>query len=135
MAAVKTTDNAIELITSQRSSVASSCRDISDRIRALGELAGFEVEQHDSYPAWQPNPDSPLLGLAKATYEEMTGREAEIKVVHAGLECGVLGDKFSGLDMISFGPTIQGAHSPDEKVHIKSVENTWHFLLELLKRV
>ena len=135
MAAVKTADSSIELITSQRSSVASSCRDISDRIRALGELAGFEVEQHDSYPAWQPNPDSPLLGLAKTTYEEITGRAAEIKVVHAGLECGVLSDKFSGLDMISFGPTIQGAHSPDEKVHIKSVKNTWHYLLELLKRV
>jgi len=135
MAAVKTADSSIELITSQRSSIASSSRDISDRIRALGELAGFEVEQHDSYPAWQPNPDSLLLGLAKATYEEMTGHEAEVKVVHAGLECGILGDKFPGLDMISFGPTIQGAHSPDEKVHIKSVENTWYYLLELLKRI
>ena len=135
MAVVKTADGLIELITSQRSSIASSSEDISDRIRALGELAGFEVEQHDSYPAWQPNPDSPLLGLAKTTYEEMTGHEAEVKVVHAGLECGILGDRFPGLDMISFGPTIQGAHSPDEKAHIKSVENTWHFLLELLKRI
>jgi dipeptidase D len=135
MAAVKTADRSLELITSQRSSVASSSRDISDRIRALGELAGFEVEQRDSYPAWQPNTESPLLGLAKATYEEMTGYEAEVKVVHAGLECGVLGDKFPGLDMVSFGPTIQGAHSPDEKVHIKSVENTWLYLLELLKRL
>jgi dipeptidase D len=135
MAVVKMADGLIELITSQRSSIASSCEDISDRIRALGELADFEVEQHDSYPAWEPNPDSPLLGLAKTTYKEMTGREAEVKVVHAGLECGILGEKFAGLDMISFGPTVQGAHSPDEKVHIKSVENTWHFLLDLLKRV
>ena len=135
MAAVKTSIGLIEIITSQRSSIASSSEDISNRIRALGELADFEVELHDSYPAWQPNPDSPLLGLAKATYEEMTGQEAEVRVVHAGLECGILGEKFPGLDMISFGPTIQGAHSPDEKVHIKSVENTWHFLLELLKRI
>ncbi len=135
MAVVKTGDGLIELITSQRSSIASSSEDISDRIRALGELAGFEAEQHDSYPAWEPNPDSPLLGLAKTTYEEMTDHAAEVKVVHAGLECGVLGEKFHGLDMISFGPTIQGAHSPDEKANIKSVENTWHFLLELLKRI
>jgi dipeptidase D len=135
MAAVKTADGLIELITSQRSSIASSSEDISDRIRALGELAGFEVEKHDSYPAWQPNPDSPLLGLAKATYEETTGHEAEVRVVHAGLECGILGEKYPGLDMISFGPTIQGAHSPDEKVHIKSVENIWYFLIELLKRI
>ncbi|MBN1832613.1 MAG: aminoacyl-histidine dipeptidase [Deltaproteobacteria bacterium] len=135
MAVVKTANGLIELITSQRSSIASSSEDISDRIRALGELAGFEVEQHDSYPAWAPNPDSPLLGLARTTYEKMTGHEAEVKVVHAGLECGIFGEKFPGLDMISFGPTIQGAHSPDEKANIKSVENTWRFLLELLKRI
>jgi dipeptidase D len=135
MAAVKTTDGLIELTTSQRSSIASSSENISNRIRALGELAGFEIEQRDSYPAWQPNPDSPLLGLAKTTYKEMTGHEAEVRVVHAGLECGILGEKYPALDMISFGPTIQGAHSPDEKVHIKSVDNTWHYLLELLKRI
>jgi len=66
-------------MTSQRSSIASSSEDIANRIRALGELADFEVEQHDSYPAWQPNPESPLLGLAKATYEEMTGQKAEVR--------------------------------------------------------
>ncbi len=133
LASVKTGDRTIEITTSQRSSVVTARKDISDRIRALGELAGFEVEEHDSYPAWQPNPDSPLLALAKMTYKEITGKEAEVKVVHAGLECGILGEKYPGLDMISFGPTIQGAHSPDERVHIKSVENTWHFLLALLK--
>ena len=133
LASVKTGDRTIEITTSQRSSVVTARKDISDRIRALGELAGFEVEEHDSYPAWQPNPDSPLLALAKMTYKEITGKAAEVKVVHAGLECGILGEKYPGLDMISFGPTIQGAHSPDERVHIKSVENTWHFLLALLK--
>jgi dipeptidase D len=135
MAIVKTANNSVKIVTSQRSSVASACNDTSDRIRALGELAGFKAEQRNSYPAWQPNPDSPLLGLAKATYKNITGQEAEVKVVHAGLECGILGQKIHGLDMISFGPTIQGAHSPDERVHIRSVENTWHYLLELMKRI
>jgi dipeptidase D len=135
LASVKTGERSIEITTSQRSSVATAGKDISDRIRAMGELAGYEVEEHDSYPAWQPNPDSPLLALAKATYKEITGKEAEVKVVHAGLECGILGEKYPGLDMISLGPTIQGAHSPDERVHIKSVENTWHYLLALLKKI
>ena len=135
LASVKTGDRTVEIVTSQRSSVVTAGKDISDRIGALGELGGYEVEQQDSYPAWQPNPDSPLLALAKATYKEITGKEAEVKVVHAGLECGILGEKYPGLDMISFGPTIQGAHSPDERVHIPSVENTWHFLLALLKNI
>jgi dipeptidase D len=135
MAIVETKEDRFELLTSQRSSVATAGIDIADKIKALGELAGFEIEQGGSYPAWQPNPDSNLLGLAKSLYKEITGKEAEVKAVHAGLECGIIGEKFPGMDMISFGPTIQGAHSPDERVHIKSVENIWHFLLELLNRI
>ena len=104
-------------------------------MKSLGELAGFSVNQGNSYPAWQPNPDSGLLGLAKTLYREMTGKKVEVKAVHAGLECGIIGEKFSGMDMISFGPTIQGAHSPNERVHITSVANIWNYLLELLKRI
>jgi dipeptidase D len=135
MAIVESKDNRLELLTSQRSSVASAGIDIADKVKSLGELAGFEIEQGGSYPAWQPNPDSELLRTAKTLYHEMTGKEAEVKAVHAGLECGIIGEKYPGMDMISFGPTIQGAHSPDERVHIESVKNFWHFLLEFLKRI
>lgn len=135
MAIVETKKDEVELLTSQRSSIASSIADIADKVRALGELAGFEVEQGGGYPAWEPNPDSELLKFATAAYKEITGDEAEVKAIHAGLECGIIGEKYDGMDMISFGPTIEGAHSPDERVHIKSVGNCWDFLLELLKKI
>lgn len=135
LAIVTCRENQIEILTSQRSSVATAGIDIADKVKSLGELAGFQIEQGGSYPAWQPNPDSHLLNTAKNLYNELTGKKVEVKAVHAGLECGIIGEKYPGMDMISFGPTIQGAHSPDERVHIESVKNTWHFLLELLKRI
>jgi dipeptidase D len=135
MAIVETKTDYIELLTSQRSSVATSIADIADKVKALGELGGFEVEQGGGYPAWQPNPESGLLALAKSIHENMYNQVPEVKAIHAGLECGIIGEKFSGMDMLSFGPTIQGAHSPDERVHTPAVENCWNFLVELLKQV
>jgi len=76
-----------------------------------------------------------LLKFATDAYKATTGQEAEVKAIHAGLECGIIGEKYEGMDMISFGPTIEGAHSPDERVHIQSVKNCWDFLLELLKKI
>jgi dipeptidase D len=135
MAILETKDGSIEMLTSQRSSVESAIIDIADKVRALGELAEFEVEQGGGYPAWQPNPDSGLLKLATSAYKELHGKEPEVKAIHAGLECGIIGEKFPGMDMLSFGPTITGAHSPDERVHIGAVESVWKDLLELLKRI
>jgi dipeptidase D len=135
MAIVETKDDIVDMLTSQRSSVASSILDIADKVNAVGELAGFEVEQGGGYPAWQPNPDSPILKLAIETYKEKAGKEPEVKAIHAGLECGLIGEKFPGMDMLSFGPTIEGAHSPDERVKIDDVEKIWNFLLDLLKKV
>jgi dipeptidase D len=135
MAIMETGKDRLELLTSQRSSVASSIIDIADKVRALGELAGFEVEQGGGYPAWEPNPDSELLKNAATVYQRMYGAAPEVKAIHAGLECGIIGEKFPGMDMISFGPTIQGAHSPDERVHIPAVENCWKYLLQLLKSI
>jgi dipeptidase D len=135
MAIVETKKDQLELLTSQRSSVASSIIDIADKVKALGELAGFEVEQGGGYPAWEPNPDSRLLALAKKVHKEMYNQEPEVKAIHAGLECGIIGEKYAGMDMLSFGPTITGAHSPDERVHIPAVENCWKLLLELLKQI
>ena len=135
MAIAETTDSVIELLTSQRSSVASAIIDIAGKVKALGELAGFDVEQGGGYPAWEPNPDSALLKFSTEAYKNITGVEAEVKAIHAGLECGIIGEKYEGMDMISFGPTIEGAHSPNERVRITSVGNCWNFLLELLKRI
>jgi dipeptidase D len=135
MAIVETKEDIVEMLTSQRSSVASSITDIADKVKAVGELGGFEVEQGGGYPAWQPNPDSPVLKLAIQTYKEKAGKEPEVKAIHAGLECGLIGEKYPGMDMLSFGPTIEGAHSPDERVKIKDVEKIWNFLLDLLKKI
>ncbi|KAA3617034.1 MAG: aminoacyl-histidine dipeptidase [Calditrichaeota bacterium] len=133
MAVVETRENELYLLTSQRSSVASSILDIADKVKASAELAGFDVEQGGGYPAWQPNPDSPLLKACKEVYSKKYGEEAEIKAVHAGLECGIIGEQFPGMDMISLGPDILGAHSPDERVKIDSVNNVWEYLLDVLK--
>jgi dipeptidase D len=135
MAIAEIKDNKVELLTSQRSSVASAISDIAGKVKSIGELAGFDVEEGGGYPAWEPNPDSALLKFATDAYKETTGQEAEVKAIHAGLECGIIGEKYEGMDMISFGPTIEGAHSPDERVHIQSVNNCWDFLLELLKKI
>jgi dipeptidase D len=133
MAIVQTKAKEVELLTSQRSSVASAILDIADKVKALGELAGFNVEQGGGYPAWQPNPSSAVLKLAVETYEQKYGKKPEVKAIHAGLECGIIGEKYAGMDMLSFGPTIMGAHSPDERVHIPAVQETWDYLLHLLK--
>jgi dipeptidase D len=135
MAIIESKEDSLELLTSQRSSLASAIKDIAGKVRSIGELAGFEIEEGGGYPAWEPNPDSALLKFATDAYKETTGQEAEVKAIHAGLECGIIGEKYDGMDMISFGPTIEGAHSPDERVHMQSVKNCWDFLVELLKKI
>ncbi len=97
MAIAEIKDDTVELLTSQRSSVASAIVDIASKVKALGELAGFEIEQGGGYPAWEPNPDSALLKFATAAYKDTTGKEAEVKAIHAGLECGIIGEKYPGI--------------------------------------
>ncbi|GAB4169018.1 MAG: aminoacyl-histidine dipeptidase [Calditrichia bacterium] len=135
LAVLTTQEKQISVLTSQRSSVMSARDDIADRVTAIFEAVGAEAHQGGGYPAWTPNPDSPLLKLCKDVYKKLSGKEPEVKAIHAGLECGIIGDKFEGMDMISFGPDIQGAHSPDEKVKIKDVEIIWNFLKEILQSV
>ncbi len=134
LAVVKTTDTQISILTSQRSSVTSRLDEICEMVRAVGELVGADIRQGNGYPAWQPNPDSELLKVAKAVHQELFGKEPEVKAIHAGLETGIIGAKFPGMDMISFGPTIEGAHSPDERVHIPAVEKFWKFLTAILQQ-
>ena len=135
MAIIETRDDIVHMLTSQRSSVGSCVVDIADKIKALGELGGFDIEQGGGYPAWEPNPDSRLLKVCKDIYKNKYGSEPEVKAIHAGLECGIIGEKYDGMDMISFGPDIEGAHSPDERIKIDSVEHVWEYLLEILREI
>jgi dipeptidase D len=133
LAAVSTEDERqIVILLSTRSSVGSALRALRRRLRAAADLVGARVEENEGYPGWKPNLESPLLGLFKAVHQRVAGGEPELKAIHAGLECGVLGDKFPGMDMISFGPIIEGAHSPDERVNIGSVGRFYHLLTETL---
>ena len=117
----------------QRSSVETSKMDIAYTVGAPFHLAGCKVEHTGSYPGWTPNPNSEILTMMKEKYTAMFNEEPHVMACHAGLECGILGERYPGLDMISFGPTIRNPHSPDEKVNIKSVEKFWKFLTEVLK--
>jgi len=133
VAVINTTSKAIVLATSQRSSVASELTEATETVSTIFELGGATVDPTDGYPGWKPNLDSPILKLAKKTYMSLYGKEPDVKAVHAGLECGILGERYPGMDMISFGPTLEGVHSPEEKIYIDSVEKYWKFLLAILK--
>jgi dipeptidase D len=135
LAVIRTAEGAITIDTSQRSSVATELAAASAATAAAGRLAGADVHHGEGYPGWKPNPDSPVLGKAKAVYPSLFGREPNVTAIHAGLECGIIGDRFPGMDMISFGPTITGAHSPDERVDVTSVKRFWELLTAMLERV
>lgn len=120
---------------SSRSSIGSALQATKDMLRALAEMAGADIDQPEGYPGWTPNLDSPILHVMKEIYKELFGKEAEVKAIHAGLECGLIGERFSGMDMVSFGPDLQHPHSPEERVHIGSVENFWKLLTVTLKRL
>ena len=135
LAIIHTHAKQAEIICSTRSSVASALEATRNMLEAVCQLSGARINQPEGYPGWMPNLESQLLKTLKKVYKKKYKKEPKVGAIHAGLECGIIGEKFTGMDMISFGPTIQGAHSPDEKVHIKSIENTWYYLLELLKRL
>ena len=119
----------------QRSSVETTKEDVSNAIRASFENMGCTVKQAGDYPGWKPNADSDVLRLMVKLYKEKFGTEPKVEACHAGLECGILGSHLPGMDMISFGPTIRGAHSPDECVQISSVQKFWTYLLAVLKEI
>jgi dipeptidase D len=132
LAIVETKGSLVTVSTSQRSSIESSKRDMADVVEAHGTLSGFSVERGNGYPGWAPNVSSPLLAKAKAVHATVFGHEPEVKAIHAGLECGIISEKFPGMDVVSFGPTIQNAHSPDERVSIPSVAGFWKYLAAML---
>jgi dipeptidase D len=128
-------DGEIRVACLTRSSVESSKMDLANTLRATFELTGCEVEFSGDYPGWTPNMDSKILKLMSGLYEELNGEKPHVAACHAGLECGILGTNYPKMDMISFGPNIKGAHSPDERAQISSVQKYWKFVLEILKQI
>ena len=118
-----------------RSSVESSKIDLANTLKATFELSGFKVTLSGSYPGWKPNVNSPILKVLSTTYESLFNEKPKVVACHAGLECGILGSNYPEMDMISFGPTIKGAHSPDERANIKSSQKFWKFLIEILENI
>ncbi len=135
LAIIKSKESTIELMCLLRSSVDSSKTDLSNAMTSVFEQAGAKIVHDGTYPGWKPNVDSTILRIMKKVYEDLFDKTPEVKVIHAGLECGIIGDVYKGMDMISFGPTIRHPHSPDEKVNIPSVEKFWTYLVETLKTV
>jgi dipeptidase D len=133
LAVVRCENSRAQVVCSSRSSVASALAAVRLTIKAAAELAGARIIQEGGYPGWEPNLDSALLKKIRDVYSRVFGKEAEIKAVHAGLECGIIGEKYPGMDMVSFGPTIEHPHSPEERVHIGSVERFWTFLAAALQ--
>jgi len=135
LATVKISESKMVIHVSNRSSVDSAIDAIQKRIKSLGLLAGAEVEELEGYPGWKPNLDSKVLKVAKEVHQEKLGSEPEIKAVHAGLECGIIGEKYPGMDMVSFGPQIEFPHSPDERVKIKSVDDFYKLLVGTIEKL
>ena len=125
--------NVIRIETSQRSSTASAKQDIARMVRTVFRMAGAMVTFGEGYPGWKPNTHSEILEVATESYRRLFGTEAKVKAIHAGLECGLFLDKYPALDMLSFGPTLQGVHSPDERMLIPSVQRFWDHLVDILK--
>ena len=137
LASVKFDDAAQQVVitTSQRSSVESAKLYAAQTIESVFYLAGCDVEHSDGYPGWSPNPDSKLLATTVECYRKLFATEPKVRAIHAGLECGLFLEKYPHLEMVSFGPTLRGVHSPDERLEIATVDKFWKLLVELLKRI
>jgi len=118
-----------------RSSSETNKIDLANSLKSAFELSGFNVELSGEYPGWQPNINSEILDIVSNLYENLHGEKAKVEACHAGLECGILGQNYPEIDMVSFGPTIRGAHSPDERASISSTKKFWNFLIEILKNI
>jgi dipeptidase D len=133
LATMRTEENEVKILLSQRSSITSRLSEITGKVDAVAKLAGAQVEHEPGYPAWEPDLESGLLSKCRQVYTETFGEEPRVEVVHAGLECGIIGSKCAGMEMISFGPTIKYPHCPAERIFIPSIKKIWIFLTNLLK--
>jgi len=128
-------DNQILVTTSQRSSTNSSKVDVGNMVQSVFRLANANVVHTGGYPGWTPNTNSTILSITKSSYQKLFGTEPVVRAIHAGLECGLFLEKYPNLDMISFGPTIKGAHSPDERLDIESNDKFWKLLVDVLGNI
>jgi dipeptidase D len=135
LARVRIEEGKASIVMSSRSSIKSALQATRDRIRALASLAGAEVEEKKSYPGWKPNMDSKLLALARKAFKELFEKEAKVEAVHAGLETGIIGERFPGMDMISIGPTIKHPHSPEEYIEVGTVGKFYDYILKILEGI
>jgi len=135
LATIIINDNKASIGLSSRSSISTALQDLRDRIHAIASLSGAKVSEGDSYPGWKPNLDSKLLNLSKKIFKDMYKKEPVVEAIHAGLECGIIGEKFPGMDMISIGPTIKYPHSPEEQVHISTVDKFYKYVLGIIQKL
>lgn len=135
VASVQSSENKVEIVSSQRSNVTSNLDNMCNTVKAAFELAGADVEQTDGYPAWQPKHNSKLQQITIAAYKKLFGKEPVVRGIHAGLECGLFSEKYPNIDMVSFGPTLRNVHTPDECLYIPTVQMVWDHLLEILKNI
>jgi dipeptidase D len=135
LASVKMNEKVIEIGTSQRSSSEHGKEDVVNMVESVFRLAGAKIVHNDGYPGWTPNPKSPILDTTRKAYRKLFGNEPKVLAIHAGLECGLIGEQYPGIDMISYGPTIKGAHSPNERLEITTVQKFWDLTLEVLKNI
>ncbi|HER45268.1 MAG TPA: aminoacyl-histidine dipeptidase [Thermoplasmatales archaeon] len=135
LATISMKENAVVIGMSSRSPMKSALQDMRDRIRAIASLSGATVSEGTPYPGWKPDLQSKILALSKKIFKDMFKQEPKIEAIHAGLECGIIGEKFPGMDMISIGPTLKNPHSPEEQLHISTVGKFYNFLLKVLEAV
>lgn len=135
LAAVKTQDKYVLITTSQRSSVESAKFFAAQRVASTFKAIGAHTEHGEGYPGWKPDPHSPILALTLSAFRDLFHEEGKALAIHAGLECGLFSEKYPGMDMVSYGPTMRGVHSPDEKLEISTVTRFWELTKEILKRI
>ncbi|MBM6838413.1 M20/M25/M40 family metallo-hydrolase, partial [Clostridium saudiense] len=132
---LSTGEDYVEFDSAVRSSVPSLKKEIESRIKTITEILGAEFSSKSDYPGWEYNPNSKMREICQKVYKDMTGKEAKIVAIHAGVECGLFNEKLGNLDMISFGPNLYDVHTPQEHMSITSVKNTWDYLLKVLEEI
>jgi len=135
VASVQSSDNDVKIVASQRSNVMSNLENMCNTVRAVFQLAGAEVSHSDGYPAWKMKADSELTRITVDSYKRLFGKDPIVKGIHAGLECGLFSERYPDLDMVSFGPTLRGVHTPDEKLLIPTVKMVWDHLIDVMKNI
>ena len=135
LASIRLKGDKIKIETMQRSNLTSKRLAACDAVSSVFDLAGAKVDVNTGYPGWHLDPSSPLLKIAVDAYERLFKHKPEVRAIHAGLECGLFSEKYPEMDMISFGPTLRGVHSPDERLLIPTVEKVWDHLKEILRNI